>query len=180
VLSRYVFKTRPKPDRICAEAAQLLSNCFVSPSALAALSKMKPIRQAEAAEHILASGDCSVVFVEGLVAITPEEMLRPGAIKRVPAKFGARFPARCRRLQQQASVVATALAGLRDSYGRDLLALEVYCRFVQRMLTNQRISIYLGQHHTQTLRSLNSVLWSHEAKRTKKRFEKVSIGSRCV
>jgi hypothetical protein len=51
-------------DGICPEVIELLKTSHVTADAFAALRKMKPIRQIEAAEHMVASGTYSVKLHE--------------------------------------------------------------------------------------------------------------------
>lgn len=60
---------------ICPEAVQILLEKSVSAHVFAILKKMKPIRQIEAAEHMVAGGTYTVPFAKALLAVTRPEML---------------------------------------------------------------------------------------------------------
>ena len=60
---------------ICPEVVQILIEKPVSAQVFAILKKMKPIRQIEAAEHMVAGGTYTVPFAKALLAVTRPEML---------------------------------------------------------------------------------------------------------
>ena len=60
---------------ICSEAVQILADKQLSPKVFWILRRMKPIRQIEAAEHMVAGGTFTVPFAKALLAVTKPEML---------------------------------------------------------------------------------------------------------
>ena len=64
---------------ICSEAVQILADKQLSPKVFWILRKMKPIRQIEAAEHMVAGGTFTVPFAKALLAVTKPEMLEEQA-----------------------------------------------------------------------------------------------------
>lgn len=151
----YTFSSNAKPKEICFEAARLLEGCFVTPGVVDALRKMKPPRQVEAAEHIVAGGKFSVTFAKGLLEITPMELrsVNPGN------HLHRGSPALIRFLQQQASPLVRKLNRFKDSHGQDMLTLTVCCKYVERLLASDRVAEHLSRFHAHALRSLRSVLW---------------------
>jgi hypothetical protein len=71
-------------DGICKEAIEILRNIDVCAGVFAALKKMKPIRQIEAVEQMLAAGTYSVRFAQALLEVTRPEFLVETALKRKP------------------------------------------------------------------------------------------------
>ena len=57
------------------EASEILKNRSISPNVFAALRKMKPMRQLEVAELLVATNNFSVPYTKALLASTPAEML---------------------------------------------------------------------------------------------------------
>lgn len=64
---------------ICSEAVQILADKQLSPKVFWILRRMKPIRQIEAAEHMVAGGTFTVPFAKALLAVTKPEMLEEQA-----------------------------------------------------------------------------------------------------
>jgi hypothetical protein len=168
----YTFGDRPIPNGIASETATILKNVYLSPGVITALQKMKPIRQIEAAEHIALSGNYSVTFAQGLLAITKPELLLT-RVNRGCVSF--RYAKRVRTLQQAAWDVHSKLACFRESYGRDVLTLTVYCRFLERLLSNSPVVAYLSQFHPETLSSLRLAVLTAKEKITKRHRKVPSI-----
>jgi len=150
-----IRKKRDMLDGICPEAIEILRNSHMTADAFAVLRKMKPIRQIEAAEHMLASGTYSVVFAKALLAVTLPELLveTPGARKLDPKSTGARV-----MLEQEADFLLRDLKAVEDSYGTDILILTVACRYIARLLENGRVERHLSKHHPDTLNALRGLL----------------------
>src|SRR5579872_2582928 len=65
-----ILKKRDMLDGICGEAVAILRNKNVTANAFAVLRKMKPLRQIEAAERMVASGTFSISFAKTLLMLT--------------------------------------------------------------------------------------------------------------
>jgi len=150
-----IRKKRDMLDGICPEAIEILRNSHMTADAFAVLRKMKPIRQIEAAEHMVASGTYSVVFAKALLAVTlPELLVETLAARKLdPKSTGARV-----MLEQEADFLLRDLKAVEDSYGTDILILTVACRYVARLLENGRVERHLSKHHPDTLSALRGLL----------------------
>jgi hypothetical protein len=121
-----VAKRRDMLDGVCPEIVKILKTKHVTANAFAALRKMKPFRQIEAAEHMTASGTYSVKFAEAFLAVTrPEFLLKPLNGKQLEANSnGARV-----MLEQETESLVRDLKAVEDSYGTDILSLTVICGY---------------------------------------------------
>lgn len=160
----YTFRSSTKPKYICLEAARLLDQCYVTPGVVMALGKMKPARQVESAEHIVASANTSVVFARGLLEITPLESRRamPGN------RLYPRSQSLVNFLQRQAEPLVRKLNRFRETHGADMLTLTVSCKYIEQLLANNRVAHYVSRFHPKAMRSLRLVLWTTPAKPTNK------------
>jgi RepB plasmid partitioning protein len=138
-----------------ARKREILRNSHMTEDAFAVLRKMKPIRQIEAAEHMLASGTYSVVFAKALLEVTRPELLveTPTARKPDAKSTGARV-----MLEQETDFLLRDLKAVKDSYGTDILILTVSCGYIERLLENGRVERHLSKHHPDTLNALRSLL----------------------
>jgi RepB plasmid partitioning protein len=116
---------------------------------------MKPIRQIEAAEHMVASGTYSVKFARALLAVTrPECLLEVPSAKRLEATSkGARL-----MFEQETESLVKDLKSVEASYGMDILALTVICGYLDRLFGNSRIERHLKNYHPDILSSIISLL----------------------
>jgi RepB plasmid partitioning protein/ParB-like nuclease domain len=150
-----IRKKRDMLDGICSEAIELLRNSHMTADAFAVLKKMKPIRQIEAAEYMLAGGTYTVIFAKALLEVTTPELLIgvPKSRKLDAQSAGSRV-----MFEQETDFLVRDLKAVEDSYGTDILLLTVSCRYVQRLLENNRLERHLAKHHPDILNTLRGLL----------------------
>lgn len=157
-----IRKKKNMLDGICSEAVDILKTKQVTADSFAVLRKMKPFRQIEAAEHMVASNNYSVAFAKMLLAVTPPEFLVAATVaKQSASKSGGSLL----MLEDEAESIVRDLKVVEESYGTDILLLTVVCGYVERVLANNRVERYLSKHKPDILSSLRSGL--ADAKRAK-------------
>jgi hypothetical protein len=141
---------------ICPEVVQILINKAISPQVFGILRKMKPIRQIEAAEHMVAGGTYTIPFAKALLAVTKPEMLEgPAASSK---KLQATSMAARSMLEEENEFLLRDLKSVEESYGTDVLTLTVACAYLDRLLKNPKIERYLARHHVDILPTLQKLL----------------------
>lgn len=157
VLRVDVASIRQKRDLlngVCQEAAEILKNKHVSLGVFAALKRMKPIRQIEVAELLIVTGNFSVPYAKALFAATqPEMLVEPGkhkAVKGLTPEQVAKMEKEMESLQQDLKLVE-------ESHGNQVLNLVVARGYVSRLFENTRVARYLGQHHPDIFRELQTM-----------------------
>ncbi len=153
-----VSNIRKKRDMlvgICPEVVELLRNNHVTADAFGVLRKMRPIRQIEAAEHMIASGTFSVLFAKALLEVTrPELLLELPSSRNIEAgSAGARA-----LLEQENDSLLKDLKNIEASYGTDILTLSIVLGYIERLLGNVRIERHLMKYHSDVLLSLRALL----------------------
>lgn len=153
-----VSNIRKKRDMlvgICPEVVELLRNNHVTADAFGVLRKMRPIRQIEAAEHMIASGTFSVLFAKALLEVTrPELRLGLPSSRNIEAgSAGARA-----LLEQENDSLLKDLKNIEASYGTDILTLSIVLGYIERLLGNVRIERHLMKYHSDILLSLRALL----------------------
>lgn len=141
---------------ICSEVVQLLIDKHVSPKVFGVLRKMKPIRQIEATEHMVASGTYTVPFARALLAVTKPEMLEESA--SASKKLQATSTAARSMLEEENETLLSDLKSVQESYGTDVLTLTVACGYFDHLLQNPQIERYMGRYHTDLLQTLRKLL----------------------
>jgi len=150
-----IRRKRNMLDGICSEVVEILKTKNLTADAFAVLRKMKPFRQIEAAEHMLASNNYSVPFAKALLVVTrPELLLEPLSVKQLKADSEAAQIL----LERETESIVRDLQVVEESYGTDILALTVICGYVERLLANGRVERYLSKHQLDILSTLRSVL----------------------
>jgi ParB-like chromosome segregation protein Spo0J len=161
-----IRKKRSLLDGICPEAADLLKDKRVTGKALAVLRKMKPIRQVEAAELMIASNSFSTAFAKALLTVTHSEFLSEPSR---PVKPKASSADRKAIMEEETSGLLKDLKSAEDSYGTDILNLTVCCRYVEGLLNNVQVKKYLAKQHPEVLQEIDQLLTEVERDRSKRR-----------
>lgn len=129
---------------ICPEAAELLKDKHCPIVAIKTLKKMKPLRQVEAAELMIAMGNYTIVYARALLASTRPEHLVDADGTRHPK--GA-SPEQIARMEREMSSLQEGIKRIEASYGADHLHLVLAVGYVRSLLGNATITRYLGRHH---------------------------------
>jgi ParB-like chromosome segregation protein Spo0J len=159
-----IRRKRSLLEGICSEAAELLKEKRVTSKALAVLRKMKPIRQVEAVEMMIAANSFSTAFAKALLVATSPEFLSDTATlvtKASPLSPNA-------IMEEQTSSLLKDLRAAEDSYGIDILNLTVSCRYVEGLLKNGEVKRYLSKHHTELLKEIEQLLAEVERDRSRR------------
>ena len=149
-----IRRKRDMLNGICAEAVELLRDRKLNVNVFALMRKMKPLRQVEVAEHMIANSTFSFMFVKALLYATKSEFLIDNARRR-NAQPGV--DAGSTRLSQESDSLLKDLKNLENSYGKDALALTVCRRYIERLLSNPKVYRYLERKHAESLGALQ--LW---------------------
>jgi hypothetical protein len=157
-------------DGVCKEAVEILRNSDVSPVVFAALKKMKPIRQIEAAEHMHATATYTIRFAKALLEVTRPELLADPPCKRKPT-IEATSRAAQAMLEQETDLLIRELKAVEESYGTDMLALSIACGYIERLLLNPRVQKHLDKHHSDILGELCALLADIKPQRDKSAAE---------
>ena len=129
---------------ICPEAAELLKARHCPINSFRFLRKMKPLRQIQAAELMIAANNYTVPYVAAILAATGSADLVDPTARKAPAGV----------TREQAELMKSEMANLQKNIklveralGPDHLRLVVAGRFVERLLQNDRLARYLERNH---------------------------------
>ena len=148
---------------ICKEVIELLKDRRISPKAFTALRKMKPIRQIEVAQLMRASNRYSERFAEALLAGTRAEMLVEPAKGTLSKLLSTEQKS---GMERETQVFLQDLKAVEESYGKDVLALSVTCRYVARILANVKLRHYIEGRFPDILSELDAAIASLGSKST--------------
>jgi hypothetical protein len=141
-------------DGICQEAVSLLKDRTCPMAVFEILKRMKPMRQIEAAELLVAANNLTVAYATAILAGTPANELvgdtKPKKVKGVTPEAMARMERELARLQESISEV-------QDDYGREHLQLTVVKGYLAKLLGNPRVVRYLLQHRPEYLEEFQAI-----------------------
>lgn len=157
VLRVDVSSIRQKRDLlngVCKEAAEILKTKRVSLGVFAVLKRMKPMRQIEVAELLTDTGNYSVPYAKALFAATqPDMLLEPDKHKAVKGLT----PEQVAKMEKEMESLQRDLKLVEESHGNQVLNLVLARSYVSKLFENARVTRYLGQHHPDIFRELQTV-----------------------
>lgn len=142
-------------EGICAEAIELLTDRNFSPEVTRTLRKMKPIRQVECIELMLAANSMTVNYMRALLMATPAEWLIEPA--HAPKTKGPTADTMA-RLQREMEQISDRYKLIEHSYGEDVLNLVLAKGYLQKLLENTHITEFLSKHQPDILREFNTIV----------------------
>ena len=142
-------------DGICAEAVRLLRDKHFSANLSPVLRKLKPTRQVECVELMVATNNITVSYAQALLAATPPNMLvnegGPKKVKGVTADQMAKMEREMANLESQFKLVE-------QSYGQDVLNLVLARGYLTKLLDNEAVIRFLSQNNPDILREFSGIV----------------------
>lgn len=128
---------------ICPEVAEMLSNRRVPINVFHELRRMRPVRQIEAVEAMIAMNQFTLAYAQSLVASTPEDLLIQGA-RNKPKGLSAN---QIEVMQRESENLDREFHSIEANYGKDHLDLVLAIGYLSKLLANARVVGFLAQHH---------------------------------
>lgn len=142
-------------DGLCKEATELLANRQFSPEFARALRRMKPMRQVECVELMIAANKLTPRYAEALLVATPATGLvdgqKPKRMQGISAEQAARMEREMNNLQAQYKLVE-------QTYGQDVLHLVLAKGYLDKVLKNKSVKQYLRQNHPDLLAEFEALV----------------------
>jgi hypothetical protein len=151
----HIMKKLNLLDGICAEAVGLLRDKHFSANLSPVLRKMKPTRQVECVELMVATDNITVAYANALLAATPANMLI-GDEK--PKKIRGVTPEQMAIMEREMSNVESQFKILEHSYGQDVLNLVLVKGYLARITCNEAVIRFLTQNYPDLLREFASIV----------------------
>lgn len=142
-------------DGICPEAVDLLKHKHICANAFRILKKMRPLRQVEVAELLIAANNFSMSYVKALFAATNQSLLLE---TDKPKKVHGLSPEQMQKMEREIESLQKDLKLIEESYGTEMLNLVLARAYLLKLLNNQRVVRYMGQNHGELLAALQNVV----------------------
>ena len=121
------------------------------------MRKVKPMRQIEMAELMVAANNFSASYAQCLLAATPQEqLLEPDKPKDVRGLS----PEDMSRMEREMENLGQDLRSVEDSHGRNVLNLVLVMGYLKKLLENARVVRYLSQHCGEILAEFQKIVES--------------------
>ena len=136
---------------ICPEVVQRLADKPCPAHIFPLLRQMKPIRQMEAADLMVAQGNYSKAFVGAMLAATA-----PDQLVTVPRSTSASFET-IAKLEQELAALQRQNKQVEDTYGTDVLKLTVIKGYFQALLTRAKVVRWLASNRPEYLKEFQAI-----------------------
>ena len=141
-------------DGICKEAEEMLKDRQCPINTFEALKKMKPLRQIEAVELMVAANNFSVPYAKALLASTPSDHLVE--VKGSGPKKKATHE-QLVRIEGEMSKLQSEIASLEETYGTDQLNLVLARGYIASLLDNERVANFLAKNYPEISSEFTSI-----------------------
>jgi len=146
-----IRKLREKKDLlrgVCPEAVDLLRKKDIGAQTLRFLRKVKPLRQVEMAELMIASNNFTANYARALYLSTQRDQL---AEPQSPKEAGGVSPVDIARMEKEMRALEQDFRMVEDGYGKNMLNLVVARNYLVRLLDNARVVRFLSQRYPEIL-----------------------------
>ena len=144
---------------ICPEVADLLRDRHVPIHVFQELRRMKPMRQIEATEAMIAMNRFSVPYARSLVASTPAHLL----VEQRAVKPRGLTADQISIMQRESENLDREFKSIEQTYGEDHLDLVLAIGYVSKLLGNARVVRFLAQQHSAILGEFQKCVEYHQA-----------------
>jgi ParB-like chromosome segregation protein Spo0J len=141
-------------DGICAEVATLLQERMVPLKTFDELRKLRPMRQIEAAETMIAMNRFAWPYAKSLVAATPQHLFVSDKQKLVRGLSEQQIE----HMEREATNIDREFRMVEQSYGTDHLDLVLATGYLCRLVDNVRIVHHLARHHPELLSEFQRIV----------------------
>lgn len=150
-----IIKKMSLLDGICPEAAELLGDRQFSAELARAIRKMKPTRQVECVELMVAANNVSVPYAEALLVATPAACLVKG---KKPRKLAGVSPEQMAKMEREMSNLQGQYKLVEQTYGQDVLNLVLAKGYLAKLLENESARQYVAQRHPDLMVEFDSIV----------------------
>jgi len=150
-----LLKKRSLLDGICEEVVEILKDRNFSTELSPALRRMRPTRQIECAELMVAANSVTANYARALLAATPPEMLVTG---KKPLRRAALSHEQLARMENEMSNLLTQYKIAEQSHGEDMLNLMLARGYIVKLMDNPRVMRYMQGNHPEILEEFSKII----------------------
>lgn len=135
-------------EGICDEVVEILKDRQFSTELTVVLRRMKPTRQVECAELMVAANTVTTSYARAMLAATPEELLVGGKKVRRPSAMSLEQVA---RMENEMSNLLGQYKLAEQSHSEDMLNLMLARGYIVKLIDNSRVLRYMQLHYPEVL-----------------------------
>lgn len=151
----HIIKKMNLLDGVCVEATELLKDQHFSAEIGAVLRKLKPTRQVECVELMVATNNITVSYAQALMAATPSNLLMGGT---KPRKLGGATPEQMAKMEREMGNLQGQFKLVEQSYGQDVLNLVLAKGYLAKLLDNEAVIRFLTKNQPELLVEFENIV----------------------
>lgn len=140
---------------ICPDAVSLLKDKNIGAQALTLLRRVKPQRQIEIAEMLVAVANYSSSYIKALVAATPKNQLSELGKSKNTAR-----PEDIARIEREMETLERDFKAIEEKYGENVLSLVLVRGYVSKLLENAKVVRFFSNNHPDILAEFQRIIES--------------------
>jgi ParB-like chromosome segregation protein Spo0J len=148
-----IRKKRALLDGVCAEAAEMIKHKSVPINTVVLLKKLKPMRQIEAVELMVAMNRFTTAYARSLVAATPASQLVES--KKPTKGLSAEQIA---MMENESAQLEREFRTIEQDYGSDHLDLVLAIGYISKLLGSVRVVRYLASQYADVLEEFQKIV----------------------
>jgi hypothetical protein len=142
-------------DGVCKEATELLKDREFTTKVSSVLRQMKPFRQVECVELMIAANNMTTSYADALLAATSADMLVDG---KKPKKRAGLTQEEMSRMEREMANVQGQYKLVEEDYGQDVLNQQLARGYLAKLLKNKAVVRYLKQQYSEVLEQFKSIV----------------------
>jgi ParB-like chromosome segregation protein Spo0J len=150
---------------ICPEAVELLKGRNASAGAIREMKRVKPMRQIEMAELMIASNNYTANYAKCIVAAKPDQILEDDGSRHLIKAHGLE-PEDLSRIQSEMKGLEREFKMVQDEYGQNMLNLVVVAAYVRRLIGNAVVVRYLSREEPAMLAEFQKIVDASDLRAT--------------
>jgi ParB-like chromosome segregation protein Spo0J len=151
----HIIKKMNLLDGICTEAADMLKDRQFSAEISRVLRKMKPTRQIECVELMVAANTVTVAYAEAMLVATPADLLVEG---KKALKLNGVTQEQIAKMEREMANLQGQYKTIEQTYGQDVLNLVLAKGYLTKLLENKSVVRYLRQRQPEVLAEFEAIV----------------------
>lgn len=150
-----ICRKRDLLDGICPEAVELLKDRAAAAGAIREMRRVRPMRQIEMAELMIASNNFSAVYAKCMLAGTSrEQLIESEQVKEVAGLA----PADIARIEREMESLQSDFLRIEETHGKNMLNLVIVVGYLKKMLDNARVGRFLSGNYPEIFTEFKRLL----------------------
>lgn len=151
---------------ICPEAVDILKERRASIGAIREMKRVKPMRQIEMAELMVASNNYTAAYAKCLVAASPQGQLAETEAEDAETKPYGLESTDLARIKKEMSSLEREFKTVQDEYGQNMLQLVVVVGYVRNLLDNAGVVRFLSKAEPAMLAEFQKIVEASDLRAT--------------